>query len=232
MSCVPLRWAGTSAATRRWPWRAARCGGPACRRRWRSKCAPARRVSGSRQTCRRPAGRTLSPFQRVAAGASASTSSGCPSPAPAATLCRCTLHRDLLAGRRVVRIANRANRFGQPWPGACGWCRPSRPPPPAPNLVGSVLRDAGLPDALVSDRDTRFAGVRWTGLHAAHRSSSAPLPPACPLLGPRPNGSRRGRGHFHGASDAVTEGVRALLQERLKFKMLYSKPHVLVRLVR
>ena len=30
----------------------------------------------------------------------------------------------------------------------------------------------------------------------------------------------------------MTEGVRALLQERLKFKMLYSKPHVLVRLVR
>ena len=133
------------------------------------------------------------------------------------------------SGRDFVQV-HTAQRDS--WPGACGRCRPSRPPPPAPNLVGSVLRDAGLPDALVSDRDTRFAGVRWTGLHAAHRSSSAPLPPACPLLGPRPNGSRRGRGHFHGASDAVTEGVRALLQERLKFKMLYSKPHVLVRLVR
>jgi hypothetical protein len=30
-----------------------------------------------------------------------------------------------------------------------------------------VFRDAGLPDVLVSDRDTRFTSAFWTGLHAA-----------------------------------------------------------------
>ena len=44
-----------------------------------------------------------------------------------------------------------------------------RPPPPRRrrNLVGSVFRDVGLPDVLVSDRDTRFTSALWTGLHAA-----------------------------------------------------------------
>ena len=44
-----------------------------------------------------------------------------------------------------------------------------RPPPPRRrrNLVGSVFRDVGLPDVLVSDRDTRFTSAFWTGLHAA-----------------------------------------------------------------
>ena len=37
----------------------------------------------------------------------------------------------------------------------------------ARNFVGSVLRDVELPDVLVSDRDTRFAGAFWTGLRAA-----------------------------------------------------------------
>ena len=30
-----------------------------------------------------------------------------------------------------------------------------------------MLRDVGLPDVLVSDRDTRFTSAFWTGLHAA-----------------------------------------------------------------
>ena len=38
------------------------------------------------------------------------------------------------------------------------------------NFVGSVFRDVGLPDVLVSDRDTRFTSAFWTGLHAALRA--------------------------------------------------------------
>ena len=37
----------------------------------------------------------------------------------------------------------------------------------ARSFVGSVFRDVGLPDVLVSDRDTRFTSACWTGLHAA-----------------------------------------------------------------
>jgi hypothetical protein len=37
----------------------------------------------------------------------------------------------------------------------------------ARNFVASVFRDVGLPDVLVSDRDTRFTSALWTGLHAA-----------------------------------------------------------------
>jgi transposase InsO family protein len=37
----------------------------------------------------------------------------------------------------------------------------------ARNFVASVFRDVGLPDVLVSDRDTRFTSAFWTGLHAA-----------------------------------------------------------------
>jgi len=37
----------------------------------------------------------------------------------------------------------------------------------ARNFVGSVFRDVGLPDVLVSDRDTRFTSAFWTGLHEA-----------------------------------------------------------------
>ena len=37
----------------------------------------------------------------------------------------------------------------------------------ASNFVGSVFRDVGLPDVLVSDRDTRFTSEFWTALHAA-----------------------------------------------------------------
>jgi hypothetical protein len=37
----------------------------------------------------------------------------------------------------------------------------------ARNFVGSVFRDVGLPDVLVTDRDTRFTSAFWTGLHAA-----------------------------------------------------------------
>ena len=33
--------------------------------------------------------------------------------------------------------------------------------------MGSVFRDVGLPDVLVSDRDTRFTSEFWTALHAA-----------------------------------------------------------------
>ena len=56
-------------------------------------------------------------------------------------------------------------------PGAPGWPPPSRPPPAsaeraARHFVASVFRDVRLPDVIVSDRDTRFAGA-WTGLHAA-----------------------------------------------------------------
>ena len=32
----------------------------------------------------------------------------------------------------------------------------------ASNFVGSVFRDVGLPDVLVSDRDTRFTSEFWT----------------------------------------------------------------------
>jgi hypothetical protein len=41
----------------------------------------------------------------------------------------------------------------------------------ARNYVGSVFRDVGLPDVLVSDRDTRFTSAFWTALHAALGSS-------------------------------------------------------------
>jgi hypothetical protein len=41
----------------------------------------------------------------------------------------------------------------------------------ARNFVSSVFRDVGLPDVLVSDRDTRFTSAFWTGLHAALGSS-------------------------------------------------------------
>ncbi len=41
----------------------------------------------------------------------------------------------------------------------------------AHNFVSSVFRDVGLPDVLVSDRDTRFTSAFWTGLHAALGSS-------------------------------------------------------------
>jgi hypothetical protein len=41
----------------------------------------------------------------------------------------------------------------------------------ARNFVASVFRDVGLPDVLVSDRDTRFTSAFWTGLHNALGSS-------------------------------------------------------------
>jgi len=41
----------------------------------------------------------------------------------------------------------------------------------ARNYIGSVFRDVGLPDTLVSDRDTRFTSAFWTALHAALGSS-------------------------------------------------------------
>ena len=37
----------------------------------------------------------------------------------------------------------------------------------ARQFVASVFRDVGLPDVLVSDRDTRYTSAFWTGLHAA-----------------------------------------------------------------
>jgi hypothetical protein len=37
----------------------------------------------------------------------------------------------------------------------------------ATNFMGSVFRYVGLPDTLVSDRDTRFTSEFWTVLHAA-----------------------------------------------------------------
>ncbi len=37
----------------------------------------------------------------------------------------------------------------------------------ARNYVGSVFRDEGLPDVLVSHRDTRFTSAFWTALHTA-----------------------------------------------------------------
>ena len=37
----------------------------------------------------------------------------------------------------------------------------------ATNFMSSVFRDVGLPDTLVSDRDTRFTSEFWTALHAA-----------------------------------------------------------------
>jgi hypothetical protein len=37
----------------------------------------------------------------------------------------------------------------------------------AHNFVGSVFRDVGLPDTIVSYRDTRFTSSFWTALHAA-----------------------------------------------------------------
>ena len=47
----------------------------------------------------------------------------------------------------------------------------------ARNLVASVLRDLGLPDVLVSDRDTRFTSAFWTargGGRVAHLRLSTP----------------------------------------------------------
>ncbi len=41
----------------------------------------------------------------------------------------------------------------------------------ARNFIASVFRDVGLPDVLVSDRDTRFTSAFWTGLHNALGSS-------------------------------------------------------------
>ncbi len=41
----------------------------------------------------------------------------------------------------------------------------------AVNFISSVFRDVGLPDVIVSDRDTRFTSSFWTGLHAALGSS-------------------------------------------------------------
>ena len=41
----------------------------------------------------------------------------------------------------------------------------------ARNFVASVFRDVGLPDVLVSDRDTRFMRAFWTSLHEALRAS-------------------------------------------------------------
>ncbi len=37
----------------------------------------------------------------------------------------------------------------------------------ARNFVNSVFRDVGLPDTIVSDRDTRFTSSFWTALHEA-----------------------------------------------------------------
>ena len=37
----------------------------------------------------------------------------------------------------------------------------------ADNFISSVFRDVGLPDVIVSDRDTRFTSGFWTSLHAA-----------------------------------------------------------------
>jgi hypothetical protein len=37
----------------------------------------------------------------------------------------------------------------------------------ASNFISLVFRDVGLPDTLVSDRDTRFTSEFWTVLHAA-----------------------------------------------------------------
>ena len=35
----------------------------------------------------------------------------------------------------------------------------------AANFVGSVFKDVGLPDCIVSDRNTRFVAELWTALH-------------------------------------------------------------------
>ena len=35
----------------------------------------------------------------------------------------------------------------------------------AANFVGSVFKDVGLQDCIVSDRDTRFVAELWTALH-------------------------------------------------------------------
>ncbi len=37
----------------------------------------------------------------------------------------------------------------------------------ATNFISSIFQDVGLPDKLVSDRDTRFTSEFWTALHAA-----------------------------------------------------------------
>ena len=68
MSCLPLRWLGTLAVTRRSPWRAARRGGPACRPRspvgkFVPTCPTCERVKAD-ACCR--ACCTLSPSPRVA----------------------------------------------------------------------------------------------------------------------------------------------------------------------
>ena len=41
----------------------------------------------------------------------------------------------------------------------------------AVNFISSVFRDVGLPDVIVSDRDTRFTSGFWTSLHTALGSS-------------------------------------------------------------
>ena len=92
-SSTQRRSAGTWGATSRSTWRAARCGGPACRQRSWSMVPPARRVSASRPTaCHWPA--CYPPYRSPsdAAGVSACTCSSCRSPSPATTFCRCA-HR-------------------------------------------------------------------------------------------------------------------------------------------
>ena len=37
----------------------------------------------------------------------------------------------------------------------------------APNFIGSVFQDVGLPDTIVSDRDCLFTVEFWTALHRA-----------------------------------------------------------------
>ena len=44
----------------------------------------------------------------------------------------------------------------------------------AGNFIGSVFRDVGRPDMLVSDRDTGFTSAFWTGLQAAAPRRWAP----------------------------------------------------------
>ena len=40
--------------------------------------------------------------------------------------------------------------------------------------VGSVFRDVGLPNVLVSDRDMRFTSAFWTGLQCPARGAGRP----------------------------------------------------------
>ena len=50
------------------------------------------------------------------------------------------------------------------------------------NFVRSVFRDVGLPDLLVSDRDSRFTRAFWTGLHAALGASLIYRSTACRII--------------------------------------------------